>query len=69
MPVRALWGKPPPSGPRPNPSQLCDRVLHPFADAIEHDQGFTSPVLGFEVITRPDQRRLARVVWLLPPAQ
>lgn len=49
--------------------QVCDRLLQQFAELIEHDQGFTSPVLSFNVITRPDQRRFARVVRRLPPAR
>lgn len=49
--------------------QVCDRLLQQFAELIEHDQSFTSPVLSFNVITRPDQRRFARVVRRLPPAR
>ena len=49
--------------------QVCDRLLQQFAKLIEHDQGFTSPVLSFNVIIRPDQRRFARVVRRLPPAR
>lgn len=44
------------------------RLLHQFADLIEQDQGFISPVLAFKVITQPDRRRFARVVRRLSPA-
>lgn len=46
-----------------------DRLTQQFAELIEQDQGFTSPVLSFKVITHPDQRRFARVVRRLPPAR
>lgn len=49
--------------------QVCERLLQQFARLIEQDQGFTSPVLSFKVITGPDQRRFARVVRRLPPAR
>ena len=48
---------------------MCDRLLQQLAELIEHDQGFTSPVLSFNVIIRPDQHRFERVVRRLPPAR
>ena len=49
--------------------RVCNRVLQQFAELIQQDEGFTSRVLSFKAITRSDQRRFARLVRRLPPAQ
>ena len=49
--------------------RVCHCLFDQLSLLIEHDQSFTSPVLSFKVITKPDQRRLARVVRRLPPAR
>lgn len=49
--------------------QVCDCVLQQFAVLIEQNQAFISPVLSFQVITRPDQTRFARVVRRVPSAR
>jgi hypothetical protein len=49
--------------------RVCNRVLLQSAELIQQDEGFTSRVLSFKAITRSDQRRFARLVRRLPPAQ
>jgi hypothetical protein len=39
--------------------RVCDCLFDQLSLLIEHDQSFTSPVLSFKVITKPDQVSLS----------